>query len=291
MAFVHDHTFKLAAAPAAVFAALTDAAALTTWFAEHVEVGRGVGDAYRFWGRHTLATPTPSQATQQIHTFDADRQLAYRWSIADVFTDVSLTLTAVEGESRLLVRHEVHAPLPFPRERELLDDFWRLSIGNLSAFLAGGDGIVRPDFSDPAPEVRQSLLIDAPPATVFHALITPSLVNEWFGSKAAEIEPHVGGRYSVGWQYQIDGRDVTGGPTRILDYEQDVRLVLDWPDWRGDASVTGQTITFLLQPEGRGTRLTFVHAGFSRTTDISDYPFGWVWFVGELKRVAEAATG
>jgi hypothetical protein len=64
--------------------------------------------------------------------------------------------------------------------------------------------------------------------------------------------------------------------------------VLTWPDWRGDATPTGQTISFTLEPEGQGTRLTFVHAGFSRTTDVSDYPFGWSWFLDGLKREAEA---
>ena len=53
--------------------------------------------------------------------------------------------------------------------------------------------------------------------------------------------------------------------------------------------MTGQTISFTLESIGEQTRLTFVHAGFSRTTDISDYPFGWVYFLGELVKVSTAA--
>ncbi len=61
---------------------------------------------------------------------------------------------------------------------------------------------------------------------------------------------------------------------------QDEKLVLDWPDWRGDASVGGQTITFGLAPlDGGRTLLSFVHAGYGRTTDVGDYGFGWVWFL------------
>ena len=70
--------------------------------------------------------------------------------------------------------------------------------------------------------------------------------------------------------------------TRILDIEKNVRLVLDWPDYRGDSTVPDQTISFHLEPTDAGTRVTFVHAGFIRTTDLSDYPFGWSEFLENL---------
>ena len=75
------------------------------------------------------------------------------------------------------------------------------------------------------------------------------------------------------------------GPTRVLEYVPNEKLVLDWPDWRGDKSVNGQKIACHLESVGQGTRVTFVHFGFDRTTDISDYPFGWVYFIGKLKDV------
>lgn len=63
------------------------------------------------------------------------------------------------------------------------------------------------------------------------------------------------------------------------------KLVLDWPDWRGDKTVTGQQIGFYLETVGQGTRVTLVHSGFGRTADLSDYPFGWVYFLGKLREV------
>jgi hypothetical protein len=46
-----------------------------------------------------------------------------------------------------------------------------------------------------------------------------------------------------------------------------------------------QTITFLLAPDGTdGTVLTFVHAGFGRTTDMSDYRLGWRVFLDQLQK-------
>jgi uncharacterized protein YndB with AHSA1/START domain len=133
-----------------------------------------------------------------------------------------------------------------------------------------------------------SILIDAPPAAVWRALTEPELMNRWIAS-AAEVEPRVGGRYGFGWNYEVDGRSVSGGPTTILELVPNERLVLDWPDWRGDASVPKQSVAWYLAPEGAGTRVTVVHAGFTRAADISDYPFGWGHFMGQLKGAVETA--
>lgn len=123
------------------------------------------------------------------------------------------TRSCVLDRCRLLLHHTVPSTLPFPRERELTDDHWRCVFGNLSAHLVGGSGISLPDFSDPDPEVRQVIMIEAPRDVVFRSLITPRLVNTWFGSKAAVIEPHEGGRYEVGWKYKVHGRDVHATPS------------------------------------------------------------------------------
>ena len=144
-----------------------------------------------------------------------------------------------------------------------------------------------PDFTDPQPEVRASILINAPREQVFRALMEPAKLDKWIAS-AASVEPRVGGRYSYGWKYPVDGRDVTGGPTRILEMIPNEKLVTDWPDWRGDASVPKTTVTWLLESAGDGTRVTVIHSGFARTTDISDYPFGWSGFLGQLKALGES---
>jgi uncharacterized protein YndB with AHSA1/START domain len=73
---------------------------------------------------------------------------------------------------------------------------------------------------------------------------------------------------------------------RILDIVPNQRLALNWPDWRGDSAVPMQSITWQLEPDGAGTRVTLVHAGFVRTVDFSDYPFGWGHFMAEMAKVA-----
>ena len=53
-----------------------------------------------------------------------------------------------------------------------------------------------------------------------------------------------------------------------------------------DGTIRNVILSKPIEPplHGIGTRVTFIHAGFSRTTDISDYPFGWVWFLDQLKK-------
>ncbi|MBK6423328.1 MAG: SRPBCC domain-containing protein [Gemmatimonadetes bacterium] len=289
MSWTHTQVFALPAPPVQVFRALTDMSELTRWFAESVEVGRVAGEPYRFWGRHTLGVPTAREATQALTRFAPGTGLGFTWRVSGVETEVGMVLAPGKDGSgtALTLTHRVDGDLGMSRARELIDDHWKLAMGNLQAHLAGGEGLMLPDYRDPAPEVRLTITIAAPPAKVFRALVEPEAVNRWFGSTAAVVEPRVGGAYTLGWRYQVDGREVAGGPTRILEFVPDRKLTLDWPDWRGDATVTGQQITFLLEPAGGGTRLTFIHSGFGRAADVSDYPFGWQYFLGTLRTEAE----
>jgi uncharacterized protein YndB with AHSA1/START domain len=130
------------------------------------------------------------------------------------------------------------------------------------------------------------MTVDAPREAVFRALTDPEALREWMGAPAPVVEPQVGGRYELGWRYDVDGQEVSGGPMQILDIVPNERLVVSWPDWRGDAAVPMQSITWELEPDGTGTRVTLIHAGFSRTADFSDYPFGWGHFMSEMAKVA-----
>jgi uncharacterized protein YndB with AHSA1/START domain len=261
-AFTHTHSWTLPATPDVVFRALIDHAELTHWFAEDVQIEPKTNGVYRFWGRHTLGTPPHDAARQTITRYEPNSALAFSWPINEVDTDVTIELQPVDKGTRLTLTHEVSGDLAVPRPRALIDDHWRLAIGNLSTHLAGGTPL-KPDYFDPTPEVRIVMPIDAPPSTVFRALIEPDALNRWMGAKSA----------------------VVGEQTTILEMLPDEKLVLDWPDWRGDKSVPHQTITFLLTLDGNGgTTLTLVHAGFGRTTDMSDYGVIWQRLLGELKK-------
>lgn len=270
--FVHEYTFTADAGPERTFAALTTAAELSRWFAERVLIEPRVGGAFRFSGRGAYA-PIDGRVT----SFEPSKTFAFTYPIHGVDGEASLTLepdAKNPGATTLKIRHSLDREPPIARGKELVDDLWRLASSNLCEHVTGGDAIMLVDFADPRPEVRLSIYIDAPPASVFRALIEPELLDKW-GAKKAEVEPRVGGRYTFGHTAEVNGKTITMGPTKILELVDNERLAMNWGDWRGDAAVPDQKVTFLLAPEGKGTRVTLVHDGFTRAADISDYPLGW----------------
>jgi len=291
-AYTHEFSWSAPAPLEKTFAALTTPEALRQWFAEHVDIDSKKGGAFKFWGRHTYETPSRAQATQTISAFDPPHGVGFTWTFLGVESEVSFALAEDDsdnnkGGTKITGRHVFQTIPEVVRAKQLIDDLWRLHGGNLITFLKGEGGMLLPDYNDPSPEIRQSVLIDAPREEVFKALITPELLAKWMWAEAAVVEPRQGGKYAYGWNYEVDGKKVAGGPTKILDYVENEKLVTDWPDWRGDASVPVQTITWLLANEGAKTRVTVIHSGFVRSVDFSDYPFGWAGFLGGLKSVVE----
>lgn len=290
----YDYPIPLPGDRERVFAALVDPDALERWFAEHAEVEPREGGAYRFWGRHTLGMPSRDDARQAITRFEPGRVLAYRWRVMGCPSTVTLSLAEGEDDAgphqgpttRLTVQHHFDELPDIGRAAELVDDLWRIHTGSLLSYLMGQDEIFRADFSGAEPEVECSLTIDAPPETVFKVLTTPEYISQWFPAPDPVVEPRVGGQYGFGMSYEQDGKTVQPPPCTILEYEEDRRLAITWPDWRGDADVPDQRVAFELEDLGGKTRLTLRHDGFVRPVDVSDYPFGWQHFLREIARVS-----
>jgi uncharacterized protein YndB with AHSA1/START domain len=289
-AWTHDHSLIIPAPAARLFAALTRPDELERWFAERARVEPRVGGAYRFWGRHTVGTPRERDATGTVTAFEPDARLGFDWTVCGVPSTVTITLTPEQTDlgpgTKVAVHHALGDHLAQPRPRELIDDWWRFTLGNLMTHVTGHGEVLRPDFGAAEPEIRLSMYVDAPREAVFRALTEPDALREWMGAPAPVVELRPGGRFQLGWTYEVDGREVAGGPVQVLDVVPNERLVVSWPDWRGDGAVPLQSVTWLLAPEGAGTRVTLVHAGFTRTVDFSDYPFGWGHFLSEMARVA-----
>jgi uncharacterized protein YndB with AHSA1/START domain len=286
----HAFTETLAAAPERVFQALTDEAELTRWFAEHVEIELQPGGEFRFWGKHTYGAPARAQSSQKVVRVEVPRLLVFSWRFEDRDSEVALELADdpnAAGSTVLKGKHHFPVAPAVPRPLDLIDDLWRTHLANLRGHLAEGVGVCLPDFSEPLPRLRQSILISAPRHKVFAALLEPASLNQWIAARAT-VEPEVDGRYSYGWKYEVRGRQVEGGPTRILEIVENTKLVTDWPDWRGNADLPAQRITWLLEAIGDQTRVLLIHEPFERVTDLSDYPQGWIYFLGKLKRQVEA---
>jgi uncharacterized protein YndB with AHSA1/START domain len=285
--FEHTTTIDLAAPPARVFRALSDGDELRAWFASDAAVEARPGGAYHFWGSATLGAPSRAEATQTLTRFEAGRELAFTWTLQGVPTEVSYRLTGDGDASKLEVRHAIRGALPYRRPDHVVSDLWRILGGNLGEHLRGTGGVVLPDFQSGHPEVRASIEIAAPPAKVWRAPTAPALLDPGLGGAAKVDLP--AGAYSYGWRYEVEGRQVAGGPTRIIEMVEHRRLVTDWPDWRGDPDKPSTRITWELEPlaDGTRTRVTMRHTGFEHPVDRSDYQQGWDHFLQALRGVAQ----
>jgi uncharacterized protein YndB with AHSA1/START domain len=286
----HEFSETLSAPRERVWRALTEEEELTCWFAEHVEVEPRMGGEYRFWGTRTYGVPSRAQATQQVLRIEAPQLLVFSWNLEDCDSEVTLELSESEKEAVTLVKGRHHFPTApsVARPLDLIDDLWRMMLANLRGHLAGGACVCLPDFSDPIPRLRRTILINAPRDKVFQALLDPAVLDPWLGAHAV-VEPRVDGRYSYGWKYEVRGRQVEGGPTKILELVEDTKLVTDWPNWRGDPDMPMQRLTWLLESVGENTRVILIHEPFERTADLSDYPQGWAYMLTGLKSRLEAA--
>jgi len=289
----HRAEVSLAASPQRVFGALSEPAQLREWFAEFAEVEPRVDGSFAFWGRYSYGIHERPQPVPRLSAFEPARRLAFTYRVDGVDSSVTFELAEDDSEknrggTRLVILHEFAQAPAIGRARELIDDLWRIHAGNLQAWLSNPAAITRVDFTDPAPSVSATILIDAPVERVYASFLDPSMLDRWIAS-AAIVDPVVGGRYSYGWSYTIDERKVAGGPARIIEMVPNRKLVTDWPDWRGDDSVPAQRITWLFEAEGNGTRVRVIHDRFVRAVDISDYPFGWPAFLGMLAPVFPSA--
>jgi uncharacterized protein YndB with AHSA1/START domain len=283
-----NSTYTLPAAPARVFQALTDERDLRAWFAEQVKVDARPGGAYQFWGKATLGAPQEPDASQVLTAFEPGKRLAFGWKVHGQQSEVSYQLSVGDepDTTKVALRHAVKGELPYRSPKNTIDDLWKLNFANLKEHLKGRKGaVVLADFTSAKPEVRSTIEIAAPPAKVWRALLEPELLNKWlFGAAAVDKNKRA---YSYGWKYDYEGKQVAGGPTRILEMVENEKLVTDWPDWRGDEQKPSTRVTWTLEAldGGKKTRVTLVHDGFEHMVDRGDYLSGWAGFLHRLSKV------
>ena len=145
--------------------------------------------------------------------------------------------------------------------------------------------------------IDRTIEIDAPPARVWRALTDPAELAAWFkvtiegaiaqGSEAQMTSTHAG---YEGQRFRVWFVELT--PPR--------RLVWQWHPGEVEAAVDYSrepktTVTFELEPAGRGTRVTLSETGFDeislarRAKVFHDNSQGWAEVLSWLQRHAEAA--
>lgn len=109
--------------------------------------------------------------------------------------------------------------------------------------------------------VRVDQFLAHPPSTVWRALTEPDLIARWL--MPGDFRLVVGHRYTMhAPAFPAAGFSGTI-QAEVLAFEPEKMLRVGWRD-ADPASTSGAdwTITWTLQPEGRGTRLFLLHEGF-----------------------------
>jgi uncharacterized protein YndB with AHSA1/START domain len=267
------------APPEVVYAALTDAAALRVWLAEHAEVA--LPGRYEFWGRYTPDGAGPHQ--RLLHA--GERTLRFAWTVDGVETTAEFSLA--ENESEPEAGHEdaggtllTLTQTDLPDFAEILADkagprgelqtFWSLAIANLADYLSGRELTPKCDYT--SPRLSASVVIDAAPEAVFGSLTEPAQFRKWFGANV-DIEPYVGGRFAMG------GFELDPGWAKFVEFEPGRKATLLFAD--------GETDSWELDGSDGKTRLTFMHSGF----DVDNPPYpgwaGWLGGIAALRRYHE----
>lgn len=256
---------RVDAPPATVRQALTDAATLRVWLAEHAEVD--LPARYEFWGRYT---PDGAEPRQRVLHVD-DRTLRLEWTVNGQATTAEITL-APEGDAATVVEvSQSHVPDHEAAVRgegnAVLITFWSQAIAGLVDYLEGREQAPKCDFS--TREMRARIDIAASPEQVYESLIDPEVFARWFGARCA-IEPHVGGRWAMG------GFDM-GDVATLVELEPARKITMAWP---------GLVTAWELEGSEGRTRLTIVQSGFEGEPPYDSWT-GWLSGLPELRRYHE----
>jgi uncharacterized protein YndB with AHSA1/START domain len=268
----------IGAPPEAVYVALTSPAALQRWLAEHAEVALDDG-VFEFWGRYT---PGGERGRQRLLSFKPGRGLGFSWSLEGAATEVAITVEPAAGGAVLTLTHS-GVPPRSAGEAYWVRDLLMLSLANLASYCEGRRVAPMCDVSaSREAEARASVEIDAPPSQVFASLVEPAQLDRWIAT-GAEVEPHVGGRYSFGWDH---------GPVKILELEQDRALAYSWRhSWDDGDGPDSTVVRWELEGSQGRTYLTIVHSGFGTDRRPDGYQLGWQELLASLKRMHEVGPG
>jgi len=248
--------------------ALTDAATMRLWLAEHAEVD--LPERYEFWGRYTPEGDAPHQRLLHVD----DRTVRFSWLLDGEDTTVEFGLEEDGPETTIVSVSQTHfdfqEALSETTIRRVIQTYWCLMLANLAEHLAGRPLTPKADFT--SSDLRAEVLIAASAEKVFDSLIDSESATRWFGFPI-EIEPRVGGRFAMG------GLENNPNPAVIVELEPGRRLSVDW-------GRIGIGTWELAESDGK-TRLTMVQSGFDRPPYASWS--GVLAGLSELRRFHEMA--
>jgi uncharacterized protein YndB with AHSA1/START domain len=253
-------TERVAASTADAWEAIGSAEGLSRWFASGGKLAAKAG------GKYALSAG-PSELTGTVREYAKGRALGITWQIwpckeqglpAPTFLSISLAPDA--GGTRVTLVHSGFGDGPgwegAAAEHEAT---WRWLMKNLVTVLDHGI-----DRRARGRSIERTQTIQATPARVFAALTRPKDLARWECRKAS-IEPRAGGSFRFEWTKGLHAE----GTVLAAEPEKRLELAYDVPAFEKGAHPT--LVTFELEPEGAGTRLTLVHSGFDGDASWDTY--------------------
>ncbi len=130
--------------------------------------------------------------------------------------------------------------------------------------------------------IKLEQYINHPPRKVWQALTDPALHAKWWA--AGDVRPVVGHRFELDMGPQFGKQ-----PCEVLAVESERLLSYSFAP-----GTLNTTITWRLQPEGKGTRLFLEHKGFDLDSPLGKAAFagmggGWPAILGRISSVIPAA--
>jgi len=131
-----------------------------------------------------------------------------------------------------------------------------------------------------------------PPEKVWRAITTPDLMGQWM-MQPIGFEPVAGNIFEMKTQ-PMPGQDFSGEIRgKVLEVVAPELLRITWSDAHAEVD-SGWIITWLLRPEGHGTRILFSHTGFDPDNAVTQRARsimgpGWASMLDNLEAVAAAA--
>ena len=101
--------------------------------------------------------------------------------------------------------------------------------------------------SNTLPDIRKSLVLNAPISTVWDAVATAEGIAAWFMPN--DFQP------VAGYEFTIDAGPFGKSPCKVTELDPPNRLSFRWgKDW---------TLTFQLEERGEQTAFTLIHSGWN----------------------------
>ncbi|MHA1247596.1 MAG: SRPBCC family protein [Candidatus Thorarchaeota archaeon] len=263
-----------------VWEKFVDPILMLQWLGNEISAEVREGGQITFQGPNAPTSPEIA-GRWEIKRIREKEGILFTWPILGTDTLAVVNFTEIPPGTLIEVKH---GAIPSSARELHLPEHWTLLLANLRSVIELGAPALRFDYSkyhplritryDPT-EVRQSVLINAPPSLPFDVWTNPEKLRHFIGIERPVVDPRYGGIYT----WWAEGR----GPVVFTRIEQDQEIEFTWV--YGNEPETRVNIRF--EPVEDKTLVVLHHYGFRRPEDAIGYDIGWASVLSELKLVCE----